>query len=254
MFHKTRLRTAIKAFSIHAVLSALVAILTGIIIFGYWFPFPFRELAGGEHLFWTLVGIDMVCGPILTAILFNPQKSRRALWVDLALIAAIQLGALLYGLDSISNARPVILAFEVDRFAVVAAGHINQQTLATTPHRLPWDGPMLVGTRAPKNSNEVLASIEQSIQGSEPSARPDWWQPYDTSRPEVKLRMRPLSILYGKQSIQNQRNIDEAARKIGRDIGKIYYLPLVSHKSLDDWIVLLDDEAHIIAYFPVDGF
>lgn len=250
----TRLRAATKAFLLHLALSVLVATIAGVTIFTLWFPYPFRELAGGGHLFWTLVGIDIVCGPVLTAILFTPQKSRLALRIDMALIATLQLGALLYGIVSISNARPAVLAFEVDRFVGVAAGHIDQQTLATTPYGLSWTGPVLLGTRNPKNSKEVLTSIEQSIQGIEPSARPDWWQAYETSKPEVKMRMRALSALRNRQPVGKQKIIDATLEKTKVKIEEANYLPLVTHKSLDGWIVLLDQNADIIGYIPVSGF
>jgi hypothetical protein len=254
MSPNTRLRAAAKAFLLHLVLSAFVAGITGMVIFSLWFPFPFRELAGGEYLFWTLVGVDMVCGPILTAILFDPQKSRLALRIDMTLIATLQLGALAYGIDSISKARPAVLAFEVDRFVGVAAGHIDQQILATTPYSLSWAGPVLLGTREPKNSKEVLKSIEQSIQGIEPSARPDWWQAYETSKPEIKMRMRPLSTLRSKRPTGEQEIIDAAVKKTTRKIKDISYLPLVTQKTLEGWVVLLDSNANIIGYAPVNGF
>ena len=72
-----------------------------------------------------MVGVDVVCGPLLTLVLFNPAKSRRELRLDLSLVAVIQLAALAYGLYSISLARPVIQAFETDRFAVVSAVEID---------------------------------------------------------------------------------------------------------------------------------
>lgn len=254
MLANLRLRAAARAFVIHLGLSILVATLAGALVLGLWFPYPYRALAGGQQLFWVLVAVDVVCGPLLTAILFNPQKSHRALRFDLTLIATIQLAALLYGLHSISEARPVVLAFEVDRFVAVAARQVNPQPLATDLRPLSWTGPELVGTRGPKDGAETLASIDLSLQGVEPSARPDWWQPYESSRPEVKLRMRPLSVLHGRLPSDAQETVNAATKRTRLQLENINYLPLVSHKSLDGWIVLLDKEANIIGYAPVGGF
>lgn len=254
MLANLRLRAAVRAFVIHLGLSILVAAIAGALVLGLWFPYPYRALAGGLQLFWVLVGVDVVCGPLLTAILFNPQKSHRALRFDLTLIATIQLAALLYGLHSISEARPVALVFEVDRFVAVAARQVNPQALATTRQRLSWSGPELVGTRGPKDGAETLASINLSLQGIEPSARPDWWQSYDLSRPTVQQRMRPLRVLHSKLPVDGQATVNAAAKKTRLQIEKINYLPLVSHKSLDGWIVFLDEEARIIGYAPVGGF
>lgn len=254
MFPLVRLRAAARAFVIHLGLSVVVAVVAGAVVLGVWYPYPYWELAGGQHLFWIMVGVHAVCGPVLTAILFNPQKSQRALLLDLTLIATIQLGALLYGLHSISEARPVVVAFEVDRFVAVAARQVHPQAQATVPPKLSWTGPELIGTREPRDGAEMLASIELSLQGVEPSARPDWWQPYEVSRPEVKLRIRPLTILRDMQPPKEQAVIDLAVKKTKRQLEQIYYLPLVNHKSLDQWIALLDEEANIIGYAPVGGF
>lgn len=254
MLANLRLRTAAKAFVIHLGWSILVATFAGALVLGLWFPYPYRVVAGGQHLFWVLVGVDVVCGPLLTALLFNPQKSRRALRFDLTLIASVQLSALVYGLHSISGARPVVLAFEVDRFVAVTASQVYSPALTTAPGQLSWTGPVLVGTRGPKDGAEALASIDLSLQGIEPSARPDWWQPYESSRAAVRQRMRPLSNLHGKLPADKQALVNTSVQQTARQLENIYYLPLVSHKSLDEWVVLLDEDAHIIGHAPVSGF
>jgi len=223
------------------------------VVLGLWFPFPYRSLAGGQHLFWILIGVDVVCGPLLTAIIFNPKKSRRELLFDLTLVFVIQLMALAYGLHSISEARPVVLAFEVDRLTVVSAVQVDKKAMSAS-QALSWGGPVLVGTRDPKSGDEVLESVEMSIQGIEISARPDWWQPYDASKPQIRRRMKSLSILRAGKNMQTQADIDAAAKKTRLKIDQLYYLPLVSQKSLDQWIALLDAQANIVGYASVGGF
>lgn len=254
MFPVSRLRSAGKAFVIHLGLSTLVAALAASVVLGLWFPYPYRELAGGQHLLWVLVGVDVVCGPLLTAILFNPQKSTRELRIDLTLVACIQLGALAYGLHSSAQARPVVLAFEVDRFVAVTAADLYQKPSEQASHDLSWRGPKLVGTRAPRDQAEALASLDLSLRGVEPSSRPDWWQAYETSLSEVKDRMRPISALRSQKSSNDQAILDNAVQKTGQRTDQIFYVPLVSRKSLDEWIVLLDPNARIIGYAPLGGF
>ena len=255
--HKHRIIAASKAFGIHLMLSTFVAVLVAYVVIRVWFPHPFGMLAGGLHLFWILVGVDVVCGPLLTALLFNPAKSRRELTLDLSLVALIQLAALGYGLYSISQARPVVLAFETDRIVAVSVSQIDPIDLPQAPiefQTLSWTGPVLRGTRNAKDGNEKLKSIEMSIQGVEPSARPGWWQSYDDSRAEVQQRMKKLTAMREQQKAVAQANIDAAVQKTGLAIKQIYYLPLTSQKSLDEWIVLLDAQAHIIGYAAVGGF
>ncbi|ANA34008.1 hypothetical protein VZ52_11650 [Ralstonia mannitolilytica] len=194
---------------------------------------------------------------MLTSVLFNPRKPRRELMVDLSLVALLQLAALLYGLHSVRLARPVIAAFETDRLVAVTVAEIDSTEL---PKALPeyqtlsWTGPVLVGTRPPKDGNETLKSIELSIQGIEPSARPGWWQPYEKSRPLVQQRMKSLAARRAKLPADKQAIVDQAAKETGLPVDRLYYLPLVSHKQLDTWIALLDAQGTIKGYAPIDGF
>ena len=252
-----RLHAAGRAVAVHLGVSALVALLVAALVLGVWFAYPFRNLAGGQRLFWIMVGVDVVCGPLLTLVLFNPAKSRRELRLDLSLVALIQLAALAYGLYSISLARPVIQAFETDRFAVVSAAEIDPGQLPQAPpawRTLPWNGPRLVGVRAPRDGNETLYSIELSLQGVEPSVRPGWWQPYKQSIPAIQKRMKKLADLRSARPAAEQALIDQAVRKTGQPLEALFYLPLTSRKNLDDWIVLLNGEATIVGYTPVSGF
>ena len=257
MLDQARIRAAFRAFGIHFILSLAVAVLAAFVILGIWFPYPLRHLAGGIDLFWILIIVDVVCGPILTGVLYSPKKPQRELVMDLLLIIIIQLGALIYGVYSIAQARPVVLVFESDRFVAVTAAQVDTANL---PQALPawqslsWSGPILLGTRKASDGQETLKSIELSLRGLEPSARPGWWQSYDESRPAVRQRMKPLSTLRTEQVPEAQSVIDAAVRKTGLPITQIHYLPLVSKKSLDQWVALLDAQANIIGYASVGGF
>ena len=253
----SRIYAALRAFAAHLLVSCVLAALAAWLVLQVWFPFPYRELAGGLHLFWVMVGVDVVCGPLLTAVLFNPRKSRRELTLDLSLVALVQLAALGYGLYSIALARPVVQAFEIDRFAVVSASQVDSTQLPLAPEgmrNLSWAGPRLVGTRKPKDGNETLKSIEMSLQGVEPSARPDWWQPYEKSMTDVQQHMKPLANLRKIRPAEAQQTIDQAVQASGQPLDALFYVPLVSKKKLDSWIVLLDANAKIVGYAPVGGF
>lgn len=208
-------------------------------------------------MFWIMICVDVVCGPLLTALLFNPAKSRRELTLDLSLVSLMQLAALLYGLYSVSLARPVVLAFESDRLVAVSAVQIEANDLIQAPlelQRLSWAGPVLLGTRAPRDGEETLSSVNLSLQGIEPSARPGWWQSYETSRPIVQQRMKKLAALRAKLPSSGQAAVDAAVKKTGMSVDRLYYLPLVSQKQLDTWIALLDAQAVVKGYAPVGGF
>lgn len=253
----SRIRAATKAFFIHFSLSLVIAAAAAALVFGVWFPYPYRELAGGQHLFFLMIAIDVVCGPLLTAIIFNPKKPSRELKMDIAVVVVLQLAALGYGLYSISLARPVRLAFETDRFVSVAAADIDSEKLKDAPaglDALPWSGPVLVGTRAARDGDEVLESVNLSAQGLEPSARPGWWQDFDLNKDQARSRMQALSGLMQRLPPEKQAMLRDSINESRLKIEELHYLPLVSKKSLDEWIVLLDADARIVGYAPVDGF
>jgi len=220
-------------------------------------PAPYQGLVQAPQLFIVLLLVDVVCGPLLTAVLANPAKPRKELRLDFALVVLVQLGALAYGLHTIANARPVALVFEVDRFAVVSASQVSAQELSEAPaeaQKLPWNGPVLLGTRAPHTQDEKLQSIELSLQGIEPSARPGWWQSYETSRPQAVVRMQPLQALHQRAPAAQRQLVEAELHKLQRTIAQTFYLPLVSSHQLDSWIVLLDAQANIVGHVAVDGF
>ncbi len=178
-----RVSAAIKAGCIHLLCSLLVAALAGGLVFGLWYPFPYRELSGGRELFLLIVSVDVVCGPLLTLVLFNPAKPRAELWRDLGLVVMIQLGALGYGLWTVWQARPLFLVQEVDRFKVVAAPDLRGASTAGLPAVLQpgwFSGPVTVAIREPKDANEGQTVLFESLQGGRDYAeRPEFYIPYE---------------------------------------------------------------------------
>ena len=81
-------------------------------MFGWWYPYPYRELSGGRELFALVVAVDVVLGPLITLVIFNPAKTRRHLVMDFTVIGLLQVAALAYGLWTVFVARPVHLVFE----------------------------------------------------------------------------------------------------------------------------------------------
>src|SRR5438128_797488 len=139
-----------KAAAIHLGLSVLIAATVVTVMLLVWYPPPYFDTMGGTGLLKILVGVDVTLGPLLTLIIFDPRK--KGLRFDLSVIAALQLGALIYGVWIMFEARPVYAAFAVDRFDVVSANQLEQEDLdAAAPQyrELPLAGPRLVGIRLP---------------------------------------------------------------------------------------------------------
>lgn len=256
MSFRDRSKAASLAAFTHFGASLVVAILTAVLVFGLWYPYPYRELAGGRELFFLIMLVDVICGPLLTLVLFNPKKPKRELRLDLGLVVLIQLVALAYGVYTLALARPVYLVYEVDRFRVVSVADIQPGELKPQSgglHRLPWTGPQVIGVRQPADAEEKLKSLELSLQGIEPSSRPNWWVPYDQNREQVLARAKPLQVLRDRPSSRSEA-IDKAVQESGLTDVDLQWLPLTGFKSTA-WVVLVDTKtADIKAFAPVDGF
>ena len=239
----------------HLLLSLLVALASAAVVFGLWYPSPYRAMLGVGAIFGLVLAVDVVCGPLLTLVLASPKKSRRERCLDFSLIGAIQLAALAYGMHSVWLARPAVLAFDADRLVVVTANEVQTEALPKAPaglQRLRWAGVLQVGTRRATSAAEMFSSVELALSGISPGMRPDWWLPWAEAQDGLRSRAKPLSELIARRP-EAAALLQAAAQSAGRAVRDLRYLPLVSSKTLD-WVALLDADLNIVGHAPVDGF
>ena len=239
----------------HLLLSLLVALASAAVVFGLWYPAPYRQMLQVGHIYLLVLVVDVVCGPLLTLIVASPRKSRRERWLDFSLIGAIQLAALAYGMHSVWLARPAVLAFEADRLVVVTANEVQAEDLPQAPpglQSLLWTGVLQVGTRRPADSDEMMSNVDKELAGLSPAMRPDWWLPWAEAQDGLRSRAKPLSELIARRP-EAAPLLQAAAQSAGRAVPDLRYLPLVSSKTLD-WVALLDADLNIVGHAPVDGF
>src|SRR6185295_19523130 len=93
-----------QAAPLHLLISAVIASMVLAVMMLLWYPRPFFEAAGGKMLLLLMIGVDVIVGPLLTFIVFDPRKKQ--LKVDLAIIAVLQVAALAYGGWVMFEARP----------------------------------------------------------------------------------------------------------------------------------------------------
>jgi hypothetical protein len=106
---KSLLPHKLRAFSIHFLISlALFAGLFYLILF-HWYPMPWFPIDGGWQGVRIMIGVDLVLGPLLTFIIFNPAKGRRELTFDFSLIALVQISAMAWGVNLVHGQRPLAI-------------------------------------------------------------------------------------------------------------------------------------------------
>lgn len=250
-----RLRFASRYALRHFLISVAVAAISAAFVFGALYPPPFQVMLGVTGIFLLVLAVDVVCGPLLTLLLASPKKSRRERWLDFSLIGLVQIIALAYGLHSLWIARPVLLAFEVDRLLVVTANEVQVEAMdqapAFLPH-LPWWGIERISLRQPEGVQEALESVDLGLAGISPAMQPQWWQPWEKARDAITQRAKPVSELLQHRP-QNAETIQTAIKKTRQPASALRYLPLTSTKE-KEWVMLLDDRLEFVGYAPVDGF
>lgn len=237
-----------RAAGLHALISLLVAAAAAVLVFGVWFPGAYRHLSGGVGLFTLIVGVDVVLGPLLTLVAFNPRKTRRHLAADLSVIALLQLAALAYGLYTVSQVRPVALVAENNLFRVVAAQDIKPDELDRVPPglELGWRGPKVVGTRVIQPGEDRMEVIDWALRGYDVGTRPSLWQAYALSRERVLAQSVPLTRVFASQ-LGSHAELDAAVRATGRAPEQLRVQQVYARQP--DWYVLLDAQDATVCGF-----
>jgi len=251
----THWRDRLKASGVHLGASVVVAALAALLVFGVWYPYPYRELSGGRDLFMLVVAVDVIIGPLITLAVFNRSKPWGELRRDLATVAVLQLSALGYGVWSVAVARPVHLVFEIDRFRVVHAVDVPEELMGRRPptvQALPWSGPTLLAVRPFRNATESYEATTAALGGVYIGARPDLWEPYVAAKVRVLQAARPVGELKARLGTR-AAEIDVALKSAGRSADSVAYLPVVGRRAF--WTAFLDPvSADIISFLPLDPF
>jgi hypothetical protein len=244
-----------RASGIHLILSLAVAAAAALLVFGIWYPSPYRDISGGRELFLLLVAVDVVIGPAITLAIFNRRKPWGELRRDLATVGVLQVAALGYGLWTVVVARPVHLVFELDRFRVVHAIEVPEELIgrqAAQVDPLPWLGPTMLAVRPFKSSDESFDATMGALNGLPVSARRDLWQPYEAAKPRVLQAAMPASQLKTRFR-ERAGEIDAVLKAAGRSAEATSYLPLVGRKVF--WTAFIDPvSADVVAFMALDPF
>lgn len=251
-----RLKSAGKAMGCHFGASVLVAMAVATLVFAVWFPYPYRKLAGGTELFYLVMGVDLVCGPLLTLVLYNPAKPKRELVMDLSLVVVLQLAALVYGIWTVHVARPLYLVHEFDRFKVIALVDVDAQELAKLPTELRpkfFSGPLTVGLRVATPQEQNIVMLESVQGGRDYGERPSFYANYDGVKASQKAR--PVSDFVKKHPERrdeiNKMVDDSGVSSVAQDGNQWRYLPIIARK---DWVAILDSKGKILTFIKGDGF
>jgi hypothetical protein len=242
------------AMAIHFAATLALAALAAALIFFVWFPHPFELLIGGLELFLLVVGCDLVLGPLMSLVLYDSRKTRLALTVDYTLVAILQLSALIYGVAIVSGTRPVYVAFNGDRYEVVAAWDIRDKELALAPNpeyrSLPWTGPRLVAVHVPKEDQQD--ALFESLDGNEEHQRPKFFVEFEAKADLIRSKVKPLAELE-KRKPESKPLLDEAVAGLGIPAEELGWLPARHLKGFSA-VIVRKDEGRPLAWADFDPY
>jgi hypothetical protein len=248
-------RDRLMASAIHATASLLVAVAAALLVFGLWYPYPYRDISGGRELFLLIVCVDVVLGPLVTLAIFNRKKPWKELRRDLAMVVVLQASALGYGLWSVFVARPVQLVFEVDKFRVVHAINIEPEWQKRIPRGLnafPVLGPELMAVRPFKDDSERAFAEFNAVQGAKLAFQPEYWQPYADAVPAISKAAKPVPALKAR-FVDRATEISAVLAKVGLNESTAVYLPLIGRDA--NWTAFLDPVTMVpVAYMQLNSF
>ena len=240
-----------KASALHLALSAAIAVTVVAVMLVVWYPGQYFAAMGGDTLILILIGVDVVVGPLITLIIFDPKKKN--LRFDLAVIAALQLAALAYGVDVVFEARPAYNVFVVDRFEVVAANAVDAESLAKAAaefRSLPLAGPRVIAARQPDDAKRLADIVLSAVNGGPDLANlADLYVPYAQFRQDAARNAKPLADL-AKRQPQEAGAIRAFVAAAGRAEDTIGFLPMKARNR--DMAVVVDRKTgDIVGILPV---
>jgi len=242
-----------QAAGIHLAISTAVAATVLASLLLVWYPQPYFRLAGGAGLMLILIGVDVVMGPLLTLVVFDPRK--KSLKLDLAVIALLQATAFAYGISVIAQARPAFIVYSGDHLTVVAANQINSESLAAAkpPYdALPIDGPRLVGARVPADPAERERVMMLLTSGIDLPMLPRYYLPFADVAAELKAAARPLSAL-PKGDAGAKARVDAEIARAGRSPASLAWVPVLGR--VEAGVALVDaSSGAVVAVVPVSPF
>lgn len=228
-----------QAAGLHLLISVAIAVAVIALMLALWYPGPLFEAAGGNELILILIGVDVVIGPLITLVIFRSGKP--GLKFDLAVIAALQLAALAYGMYAVYLGRPAFIVFVRDQFQMVSAAQLDPEELAKAKYpefrQPPLGGPQLAFAVIPTDPRELKELAMFGILGHDLQQFPRLFVPYGERTAEVLAQAWTLERMRALEP-ESAKAVDAWLAKSGIREADVRYLPLRARRA---WMAVLID-------------
>ena len=231
----------LKFFLSHFSISIFVALCVIAVVFLCWYPAPLAQAVDVTHIFFMMLVIDIILGPVLGVIVYKDGK--KTLKFDLSVIIALQITALIYGVYSIQQGRPAWLAYNVDRFELVRKNElINEHPeQALLQFQKPaWFKPQWVGVEFSNNKDQRNDEMfQEAFGGISIAQKPERYVAFAQALPQIKKRARSLNEL---EQFNDQKQVQKILEKYPEATG---YVPLKAN-AVDMTVLVNKDTGEVV--------
>lgn len=252
------MRLRLIAFACHLALSAIIVAVTMGLVVSVWYPGSLFYAQDFSKIVVTLVAVDLVLGPLLTFLVYNPQKKllhfdrKKLLKFDLAIIFLIQVSALSYGVYMSYISRPVYVVYSTNRFDSVGANEYDRvdsrKVSPDNPYlRLSNTGPKWVGAIAPVKMSlaDTLDLQFSSEYGDGLRMMPHYYVPYE--------KIKADAIKNGKRASELNLDDKQVLRKSDSSKEKVLPSSVEQINAVRVWLTHLSVPLEKVVLVPLKG-
>lgn len=144
-----------------------------------------------------MLTIDVIVGSVLGLLVY--KEGKKSLKLDLSIIVLLQLSALLYGIYSIEQGRPVWMVYSVDRFELVRKNEIILENINQAKpqfQQLSWLKPQFVATQFAQDVKQRNDDMFTEVFGGISLAqRPERYVDFAQAKAQLQKRAQSLELL-----------------------------------------------------------
>ncbi len=187
----------LRAALIHIGISAAIFLAFLYLILFEWYPPPFFTTDGGWNGVLIMVLVDIVLGPTLTFIIFNPRKSRKEILLDLSIVAVVQLGALAWGGYTVYNQRPVaVVEWEGTLKPLTAEPLYTQEKTLADLQQFGVGSRPIIHAQPPRTKDEIGTMMELAFNKDIGETQQFWmFRSFKGSLVEIKKRALDITAV-----------------------------------------------------------
>lgn len=222
----------VKAFSYHLVFSILLLLVSIVFIFFIWYPGALIYATGVLSVYAMLLAIDLILGPLLTALVYKKHKIKFIF--DTAIILIIQIAAFVFGLYTLEKGRPAWLVFVINDFEIVAKSDLESNVNIPKAFEVKfWNKPIWVAAVYSDDPEIHKRQKEDEIfNGLSITKRPENY---------MVLESKYLSILSESKNIYELKKYNELTVDQNMKLADAQaWLPLKAPEK--DLVILIDEE------------